>query len=39
MVNVLFSEKEIEYLNSQHIARMATAAGLSEGKYKTSANS
>ena len=26
MVNLMFSEKEIEYLKSQHIARIATAA-------------
>jgi len=30
MVNVLFSEKEIEYLKSQRIARIATAVGSSE---------
>ena len=31
MVNVMFSEKEIEYLESQHIARIATSAVLSDG--------
>jgi len=30
MVNVLFSEKEIEYLKSQRIARIATVVGSSE---------
>ena len=30
MVNVLFSEEEIEYLKSQRIARIATAVGSSE---------
>jgi pyridoxamine 5'-phosphate oxidase family protein len=30
MVNTFFSEKEIEYLRSQHLARIATAAQSSE---------
>jgi len=30
MVNTFFSEKEIEYLRSQHLARIATAAKSSE---------
>jgi pyridoxamine 5'-phosphate oxidase family protein len=30
MVNTFFSEKEIEYLKSQHLARIATAAQSSE---------
>jgi pyridoxamine 5'-phosphate oxidase family protein len=30
MVNILFSEKEIEYLKSQRIARIATSVGSSE---------
>jgi len=34
MVNVMFSEKEIEYLESQHIARIATAAVLSDGSVQ-----
>ena len=31
MVNVMFSEKEIEYLKSQQIARIATAAVSPDG--------
>jgi pyridoxamine 5'-phosphate oxidase family protein len=34
MVNVMFSEKEIEYLESQHIARIATSAVLSDGSVQ-----
>ena len=34
MVNVMFSEKEIEYLKSQHIARIATAAVSPDGSVQ-----
>jgi pyridoxamine 5'-phosphate oxidase family protein len=34
MVNVMFSEKEIEYLKSQHIARIATAAVSLDGSVQ-----
>ena len=34
MVNVMFSEKEIEYLESQHIARIATSAVSPDGSVQ-----
>jgi pyridoxamine 5'-phosphate oxidase family protein len=34
MVNIMFSEKEIEYLKSQHIARIATAAVSPDGSVQ-----
>lgn len=34
MANVMFSEKEIEYLKSQHIARIATAAVSPDGSVQ-----
>ena len=34
MANVMFSEKEIEYLKSQHIARIATAAVSPDGPVR-----
>jgi pyridoxamine 5'-phosphate oxidase family protein len=34
MVNVMFSEKEIEYLKSQHIARIATAGVSPDGSVQ-----
>jgi pyridoxamine 5'-phosphate oxidase family protein len=34
MVNVMFSEKEIKYLKSQHIARIATAAVSPDGSVQ-----
>jgi pyridoxamine 5'-phosphate oxidase family protein len=34
VVNVMFSEKELEYLKSQRIAGLATAAGSSEGSVQ-----
>ena len=37
MVSIMFSEKEIEYLKSQHIARIATASVLSNEAEKGSA--